>query len=174
MVDYLLTGAENGVDGFNFHGALNANCTGYSPLCEVGATHDYSAQPLYYGMLFTHLLGSGHLIPVTVHTRAVSDYVTAFALKPLAGGGLRLVVENLTGSHTTVTLTGIGTAAHASVLHLTGPPSGPAGTGGVRIQGASVAANGTFKPGAPTTIKCSSGSFPLALNPYTAVLVTIP
>jgi hypothetical protein len=174
VVDYLLTGAENGVDGFNFHGALNSECTGYTPLCQVGTADEYSAQPIYYGMLFTHLLGSGHLVPVTVHTRAMSDYVTAFALKPLTGGGLRLLVENLTNSHTNITLTGVGKPSHASVLHLTGPSSGPTGTSGVRIQGASVAANGTFKPGAPTTITCSSGSCPLSLNPDTAVLVTIP
>jgi hypothetical protein len=174
VIDYLLTGAQNGVDGFNFHGGLDTDCTGYTPLCEVGATDDYSAQPIYYGMLFTHLLGIGHLIPVTVHTQTASEHVTAFAEKPLTGGGFRLIVENLTNSHTDVTLTGIGDPAHASVLHLDGPSSGPTGTSGVKIQGASVAANGTIKPGAPNTINCSSAGCPLFLNPYTAVLVTIP
>jgi hypothetical protein len=37
-----------------------------------------------------------------------------------------------------------------------------------------VAANGTFKPGAASVIKCAAGSCPLTLNPNTAVLVTIP
>ena len=60
------------------------------------------------------------------------------------------------------------------MLHLTGPSSGPTGTSGVKIQGVSVAANGTFKPGTATVIKCAWGGCPLTLNPYTAVLVTIP
>ena len=65
VVDYLLTGVEQGVAGFNFHGGLSTACQGYTPLCQVGA-NEYAAQPIYYGLLFTHLLGSGNLQPVTV------------------------------------------------------------------------------------------------------------
>jgi len=68
VVDYLLTGVEHGVTGFNFHGGLSTVCDGYTPLCQVGA-NEYAAQPVYYGMLFTHLLGSGNLQPVTVTTQ---------------------------------------------------------------------------------------------------------
>jgi hypothetical protein len=173
VVDYLLTGAEHGVTGLNFHTGLSTSCTGYSPLCQVG-TGEYAAQPEYYGLLFAHLLGSGHLVKVTVATRAASDYVTAFALKPLTGGGLRLIVENLTSSHASITIHVGGNPARATVLHLTGPAAGLAGTSGVKIQGAAVAANGTLTPGTPTTASCSKGNCYLTLNPYTAALVTIP
>lgn len=103
VIDYLLTGAEHGVQGMNFHGGLSASCQGYTPLCQVG-TNEYAAQPIYYGMLFTHLQGSGYLLPVTVSSSSSAGNVKAFALKPLVGGGLRLIVENLSQYPTNVAL----------------------------------------------------------------------
>jgi hypothetical protein len=170
VVDYLLTGVEHGVTGFNFHGGLSAVCQGYSPLCEVGA-NEYAAQPIYYGMLFTHLLGSGNLQPVTVTTPRPSDHVTAFALKPSAGGGLRVIAEDLTNAAARVTLRVGGAATSAAVLRLTGPSL--LANSGIRIQGAAVAANGSFTPGAPSTVTCSAGSCRVTLAPYSAVLVTV-
>ena len=171
-IDYMLTGAENGVYGMNFHDRFTASCTPYSPLCPVpGQPGEFTAEPLYYGMLFAHLLGTGSLLPVAVRVPSTSDNVTAFALKP-ATGGLRLIVENLTGQHTSLTLSVGGRATSASVLHLTAP--GLTATSGVRIQGAAVGASGTIKPGPPTVIKCSAGKCQLTLTPHTAVLVAIP
>ena len=170
VIDYLLTGAEHGVSGMNFHGALNNHCLGYTPLCQVG-TNEYAAQPVYYGMLFTRLLGAGQLLPVTVATSSSAGNVAAFALKPASGGGLRLIVENLSNTTTDATLLVGGDASTASVLHLTAPSL--LATSGVKIQGASVAANGTLDPGPPTTVGCSPGNCPITLGPYTAALVTI-
>ena len=155
VVDYLLTGVEHGVTGFNFHGGLSAVCDGYTPLCQVGY-NEYAAQPIYYGLLFTHLLGSGNLLPVTVRTSDPGDNLAAFALKPTVGGaantGLRVIAENLTGATAHVTLR-VRRATSAAVLYLTGPS--PLATSGVRIQGAEVAADGSFTPGAPDTVSCS-------------------
>jgi sulfur carrier protein ThiS len=97
--------------------------------------------------------------------------VTAFALKPLAGGGLRVIAEDLTGAAAKVTLRVGGTATSAAVLRLTGPAL--LATSGIRIQGAAVAANGSVTPGAPSTVSCSSGSCRLTLAPYSAALVTV-
>jgi hypothetical protein len=170
VVDYLLTGVEHGAGGFNFHGGLGGSCQGYTPLCQTGV-NEYAAQPIYYGMLFTHLLGSGRLLPVTVTTPRPSDNVTAFALKAAAGGGLRMIVENLTDTDAKVALRAGGAQTSATVLHLTGPSL--LATRGVRIQGAEVAANGSLRPGTPNTVRCSSGSCPVTLAPYSAVLVTV-
>ena len=88
-IDYMLAGAENGVYGMAFHGGLNSlgECFFYSPLCPVvGIPGDYTAQPIYYGMLFTHLLGTGNLLPVTVGTQPKHGSITAFALKPTRAG----------------------------------------------------------------------------------------
>jgi hypothetical protein len=154
----------------NFHDRFLTNCTPYSPLCpEPGRPDEYIVRPIYYGMLFTHLLGTGHLLPVTVHSDPTGHNVTAFALRPLTGG-LRLIVENLTGLSTNVTLSTGRTASSATALYLTAP--GLTATSGVKIQGATIRANGTINPGAPTIIRCS-GNCQLSLAPHTAVLVTI-
>jgi hypothetical protein len=171
-IDYMLLGAETGVYGMNFHDRFVTYCTPYSPVCPVpGPRNEFAAEPIYYGMLFTHLLGTGHLLPVTVQA-PTGDYVPAFALKPATGGGVRLIVENLNDWYTSVTLSVGGHASSASVLHLTAPAL--TATSGVKIQGAEVGTNGKIKPGAPTVIQCSSGKCQLTLTPYTAVLVTIP
>jgi hypothetical protein len=170
VVQYLLAGAGHSVDGMNFHGGLGTGCTGYTPLCQVG-TSEYAAQPIYYGLLLTRLLGSGHLLPVTVSATSTAGNVVAFALRPLTGGGLRLIVENLSKYHTNAVLRVGGHPASAAVLHLTGPSL--LATSGVRIQGAAVTASGKFTPGTPDTVHCSSGHCPITIAPYTAVLVTI-
>jgi hypothetical protein len=137
-----------------------------------GRPGEFTVRPLYYGMLFAHLMGSGKFLPVTVTTPGSQDYVPAFALKPINGRGLRVIVENLTAKPSNVTLSVGGTAKSASVLHLTA--AGLTATSGVRIQGAAVQANGTITPGAASVIACSSGNCELALGAYTAALVTIP
>jgi hypothetical protein len=169
-IDYMLTGAEHGVYGMNFHGGLGASCQLYTPLCQTG-TGEYAAQPIYYGMLLTHLLGIGHLLPTTVSTTSRTGNVAAFSLRPLTGGGLRLIVENLSASHTTAALRVGGHPSSATVIHLTGPSL--LATSGVRIQGGAVAADGSFTPGRPDTVGCSSGSCSVTIAPYSAVLVTI-
>jgi len=70
-----------------------------------------------------------------------------------------------------VTLRVGGAATSAAVLRLTGPSL--LATSGVRIQGAAVAANGSFTPGPPSTVTCASGSCRVTLAPYSAVLVTV-
>jgi hypothetical protein len=170
VIDYLLTGAEHGVHGMNFHGRLDTSCQGYTPLCQVG-TNEYVGQPIYYGMLFAHLLGAGHLLPVTVSTSSSAGNVTAFALKPLTGGGLRLIVENLSQYQADVALPVGGNPGTATVLQMTGPSL--LATSGVEIQGARVGANGSFTPGKPDTVQCAAGSCPVTIAPYTAVLVNV-
>jgi hypothetical protein len=170
VIDYLLTGAEHGVHGMNFHGGLSSICQSYTPLCQVG-TNQYAAQPIYYGMLFTHLLGTGNLLSVTVSSSSPARNVTAFALKPRIGDGLRLIVENLSQYHTDVALAVGGNPGTATVLHMTGPSL--LATSGVEIQDAMVGANGSFKPGKPNAVQCRSGSCPVTIAPYTAVLVTV-
>jgi len=166
VIDYMLTGAENGVAGMDFHGSLSKSCSGYTPLCQVGPD-EWGAQPVYYGMLFTRLLGAGQLLPVTVST---SGNVTAFALDPDGGGGLRVIVENLSPRPADIALRVGGGTRTVSVLHLTA--SSLLATSGVRIQGARVAANGTLHPGTPNTGRCFAGDCPVTLAPYSAALVT--
>jgi hypothetical protein len=167
-IDYMLTGAQDGMYGMNFHTGLNIKCASYSPLCGTPVRHQYTAQAEYYGLLFTHLLGAGRLLPVKVESGL---NVTAFALSPVTGGGPHLMVENLSATPTTAALQAGGNPRSATVLHLTAPS--PLATSGITIQGAQVAADGSFTPGAPSTVGCAEGTCPVTIAPYTAVIVTI-
>jgi hypothetical protein len=169
-VDYLFTGLEHGVSGFNFHGGLGGDCWGYTPLCQVG-WNEYAAQPIYYGLLLARLLGTGKLLPDSVATPSAADHVTAFALRPPYGDGSRLIVEDLTDAPADVTLQVGRDPSKAAVWHLTGPSL--LATDGVRIQGAAVRGNGTFTPGRPATVRCSGGRCRLTLAPYSAAVVAV-
>ena len=154
-----------------FHtGSLNANCDGYPVLCQTGA-NSYSAQPIYYGLLFAHLLGTGRFLPVKVSLPPQSGgNVAAFALKP-PDGGSRLMLENLSGKQLDATLRLGASSGYATVLRLTGP--GPLATSGIQIQGASVAANGDFAPGSPDIVHCAPRSCSVTLAPYSAAQITV-
>lgn len=168
VVDYLLSGAEHGVSGMNVQGSLTAckGYQGYSPLCEV-STNEYAAEPIYYGMLFTHLLGTGELLPVTVS----GGDIVAFALKS-ATGGIHVILENLGKQQAVVGLSAPNSTSSATVLHLSAPSL--LATSGVNIQGATVGANGSIKPGAPDTVQCSAGDCPIRVAPYSAALIDLP
>ncbi len=164
----MLTGAEDGMYGMNFHTGLNIKCASYSPRCGTPVRYQYAPQAEYYGLLFTHLLGEGRLLPVRVESGL---NVTAFALSPFTGGGPHLMVENLSATPTTAALQVGGHPRSAKVLHLTAPS--PLATSGIRIQGAQVGADGSFTPGAPSTIGCAEGACSVSIAPYTAVIVTV-
>jgi hypothetical protein len=168
VVDYLLTGAEHGVSGMNVQGSLTT-CKGYvlySPLCEVSA-NEYAAQPIYYGMLFTHLLGTGQLLPVTVS----NGNLVAFALKT-ATGGLHVMIENLGTRPEVAGVNAPGSGpSSATVLHLTAPSV--LATSGVTIQGATVGADGKLASTTPDTVACSGEVCPVQVAPDSAVLVDL-
>jgi hypothetical protein len=169
VIDYLLTGAEHGVTEMNISTGLNSQCTGYTVFCK-GNGYSYRPQPIYYGMLFTHLLGTGHIDQVRIAKSSSSAHLTAFAVRA-PGGGLRLMVENLSGVKAKVTL-GVGRyRGKASILRLTGPS--PLATSGVRIQGAAVGNSGSIRFGRAVTARCTSGGCPVTLNPYSAAVIKV-
>lgn len=167
VIDYLLTGAEHGVSGMNFTGGLNTLCSGYTVFCATG-NYMYRPQPIYYGMLFTHLLGVGKLLRVHISS---GGNLTAFAVRPAAGGGLRLMVENLSQRPASVAIDVGSYRGTAKVLRMTGPS--PLATSGVRLQGAQVTRKGGIRLGSPGTVTCTASGCPVTLPPYSAAMVTI-
>jgi hypothetical protein len=171
VIDYLLTGAKLGLSGVNLHGGLNTLCSGYTVLCSV-ANHVYRAQPVYYGMLFARLFGTGGFLPVTLSAQAKAENLVAFADKLKTTGSVRVILENTGPSAKTTTLRLNGyKGSSVQVIRMTGGT--PAATSGIKIQGASVAANGKLAPGATSVVACQAGAVPLTLAPYSAVLVTL-
>jgi hypothetical protein len=169
VIDYLLTGAEHGVHAMNLATALSTACATYTVLCLNG-DNEYSVQPVYYGLLLTRMLGTGKLVPVRI-TQSPRQHITAFALRS-GGGGLRLMVENLDSGPAAVTLDVGSYRGTATARRLRAPAL--LATAGVTIQGARVAADGTFSPGSPDTIACAGAGCPLTLPGYSAAMVKIP
>jgi hypothetical protein len=171
VIDYLLLGAEHGVSEMNVQGALGTceGYEGYSPLCAISA-NDYKAEPIYYGMLFAHMLGTGKLLPVTVSDGTSSAGLAAFALKS-SSGEVKVIIENFSQHRAVMRLSVPGSSSNASVLHLMAPSL--LATSGVNIQGAQEQANGTIKPGQPDIVQCSAGVCPVSVAPYSAVLISL-
>jgi hypothetical protein len=169
--DWLLLAAESGARGVYFHGGLDRSCAGYTPLCEVG-NHRYEATPVYYGMLFAHLMGTGEAFatPLTISGTTSAHVVTHAVLS--SAGRIRVMAENLGGSAIRVLLKAPGAVGQASTWSLTGPSLGA--TSGTRIQGTAVRADGTFRSHAPGHVTCRAGRCWLTLPAHSAKIVLLP
>lgn len=169
--DWLMLAAERNARGVAFNGSLSSVCTAYTPLCEIG--HDrYSARPVYYGMLFVRLLGTGRTFStrLTISGKTTAHVVTHAVVS--SRGLTRIMIENLGGSAVRVLLKDGSVSGRGYTWYLTGPSLGA--TSGVRIQGAVVARNGTFRPGHPGHLRCRAGRCLLRLSAHTAVIVRLP
>jgi hypothetical protein len=82
------------------------------------------------------------------------------------------LIENLGRARAAVTLD-VGSYRGTATADRLRVPSLLA-TSRVTIQGARVAADGTFSPGSPDTIACAAAGCPLTLPGYSATLVTLP
>lgn len=165
-LDYVFAGVENGAHGMYFHGALDKACSGYTPLCETSAGQ-YKAQPIYYGLLFAALAGTGAVLPTTTTTSANLAAHTVRA----PDGRVRVVLANM-GWDTVQTSLKTGRSGTGTVLRMTAPTLNA--TTGIQIQGRTVTADGTFTPNAPTPLTCTAGACPITLQPYSAALITLP
>jgi hypothetical protein len=163
---WLMIGAEHGAHAMYFNGSLSS-CIVYTPLCESGPT-SYRARPIYYGLLFAHLMGTGWTLQTAV---PASANLAAFAIRN-SPGNVRVMVQNLTGAPATVTLKVAGVKGTAGLLKLTAPSL--TATSGVRIQGASVTAAGGFAPGPASHVVCAAGACHLRVPAYAAVIVMLP
>jgi hypothetical protein len=182
-VDYMLLMAEHGVAGVNFHGKL-AVCESpssppphyyYTPLCATSAAdeqnHIFTPQPIYYGMLFVNLIGTGNFLPVTVST---TKNITAYALQGNDGKTRVMLVEKDDPSNgpVNVTLKAGTSSSIAQVINLTG--SSLTSGQGVEIQGATVDRDGHFTLGHPNQIQGNNGTYTINLNSGNATLITLP
>ena len=166
-LDYVFAGVQNGAQGMYFHGALDRACTGYTSLCETAA-NQYRPQPIYYGLLFAKLAGVGAMLPTAISSPSNLAAHTVRA----SDGTIRVVLANLSADTIQTSLWAGTRNGAGSLIRLTAPSL--TATSGVQIQGAAVATNGTFTPGAASPVSCTSGTCPVTLAPFNAVVVTLP
>jgi hypothetical protein len=192
IVEYLVTAAQSGVSGVGIQGGLAA-CRGYSPLCVAGVQGPatgtapgidtiadaslgaafardgrLAAQPDFYGMLLVHELEGGRWLAVTTD-RAATAWVAALKMPD---GAVRVVIVNPSpDAAADITVRVPGYAVRAAVQWLTGPSL--TATSGVQFSGATVDADGAWRPLADSPLPDTGASVRVHVRAATAVLLTV-
>jgi len=179
-IDFMLTTAEYGAAGVNFHGGGQnmdnnvcangvASCTlpfRYSPILEVDSRVT-GAAPLFYGMLLVSQAGAGDMLP----TRAIAGNLnfTAYTVS-LADGSTNIVLVNkdVTNGVNASVDTGVPVSA-ATGLFLLAPSL--SAKSGITFAGSEISAAGAWTAKAPYTLATSGRAVNLVVPPGSAVVV---
>jgi hypothetical protein len=179
-VNFLLTTAQLGSVGTNFHGGgqnMDGNtCPNgvsscdkpfrYSPLLEVDSRVT-AAAPLFYGMLMVSRIGAGDMLPTKVTGTA---NIHAYTVTP-ADGSTAVVLINMeaaTGVNATVNIGAPVTSA--SAIYLRG--ASLTATTGVTLADAPVTPEGAWSPKAPYTLSSTGNTLTVPVPAAAAVLIT--
>jgi hypothetical protein len=179
-IDFMLTTAEYGSSGVNFHGGGQnmdnnpcpngpTSCTRpfrYSPIDEVNSQVT-AAAPLFYGMLLVSRAGVGNTLATTASAGSLN--FSAYAIVQ-SDGSTNVVLVNkdaASGVNASVDVGMAVTAASASYLQ--GPSLGA--TTGVTLAGVSVAADGTWSPNPPYALSTKGNVVTVLVPPASAALV---
>jgi len=164
-VGFLFQTARGGLSGVNLHGGGSA--PGYTPIADDG-TNVVEARPAYLGMCLFTLAGTGQLRDVTI-----SPIVLPMAAWAVTSSANRsLVVINGDESHDAdVTAILEAPASSADLVALTGPSL--SATRGALLQGAPVAADGSWKPLPAVAVPVSGSTVEFRVQAASAVLVRI-
>ncbi len=179
-LDYIARTIDAGVTGLNFHDLL-AKLGSYSPLLGRSAAAvsagELHAQPEWYALLAARELPGSRPLPVHV-AGAASGELSAHAFRA-PDGRLRIVLVDFEPPGSRPLAIGLrlpgGTHrryARGSILRLVAPS--PAATGGVRLAGRAVAADGSWTaPSALPAVYSHRGRLALQLAPASAAVVTL-
>lgn len=200
VTGYLAQAMDDGLAGVNLQGNPT-NCLGYTPVCapspEVQAAGNLRAQPVWYGLLMAKSLIGYRPLPTTIGSETP---VPAEPEEPTSGeqeapppsaptGTPDLVAASFLGpGHTLKVVLSDQEAPGANPLDVrlaVGPglaagdlvrleASSPSATGGVRLAGRAVAANGSWhEPKHPEIVAVHGGVATLQLDPSSAAMLTI-
>lgn len=142
-LDYSMLIAQQGIVNADFMDGTNAaGCDPYTPLCPT--TGDLTAEPIYYGMLATELVGTGRFAAVDDPDAA---NVRAYAVRQ--GRQLTVVLDDVqdpaSNGASTVTLNLGGGFRFGRLTALTtSSAAGLAATTGITLGGVQVGSDGTL------------------------------
>ena len=180
-INFMLTTAQYGCVGVNFHGGGQnmdgnvcptnaASCDRpfrYSPILEIDSRVT-AAAPLYYGMLLVSQLGAGSMLGTTASAGNVN--FKAYAISP-SDGSTRMVLVNTDASSSVNASVDLGAAVStASAVYLRGPSL--TATTGVTLAEATVTPQGGWVPKPPYALKHAGNVITVPLPPASAVLVS--
>jgi hypothetical protein len=166
VIDFLFTVALGGGAGVNLTGGGDTG--GYTPIADDGGAV-IGARPEYYGALLFSLAGPGNLVETSVSASGLD--MSAYAVQSPDGGVSVIAVNKDMTQNLKLTIECGQPVQAAELIVMTGPSL--EATGGVAIQGAAVAQDGSFAPGAPYTATASNGTVSCYLGPLSAALIQI-
>ena len=162
-LDNIFTTALGGASGVHFHGGSAAK---YSPF-NFGSEKVTEIKPLYYGLLFSKMMGQGTLLSSTVDAGGLN--LSVYAIKTSSGVSVLFVNKEVSQSFK-VALQLPASASAATAIQLTAP--GLTSTMGIEIQGASISLSSGLGAMAPAyTLPVSSSGTTVYVPALAAVLV---
>jgi hypothetical protein len=164
-IDFLFANALLGSSGVNFHGG--GASPGYTPIADDGR-NVVEVRPEYYGMLLFSLMGAGHLIGMSRSQTKLS--LSAYATAGIGGLCVMLVNKEPFASIDVEIMPGVEVAT-ARVWTLSAPALGS--LSGIRLDGASIEADGGWSPTPSVLAKVQTGTVRVEIGPASAVLVMI-
>jgi hypothetical protein len=181
-INFMLTTAEYGSVGVNFHGGgqnMDGNvcpngvnsCSKpfwYSPLREVDSRVTEAA-PLYYGMLLVSRIGTGGMVGTTASAGGAN--VRAYTVTPADGSTVVVIVNSEAGTGVNATVDVGAAVSNATATYLRGPSL--TATTGITLGEAAVTTSGTWTPKAPYTLSHVGNTVTVPVPAASAVFVTV-
>lgn len=136
--DFMFLLAQCGVNGINFHGGGNGY---YSPIVGSYPT-EFTARPIYYGMLLFSYFADSYLLPVTLDAGGTN--LTAYAARNKQNKLQLALINKDLERPVAVTIRSDSDRSQGRVLFLLAPSVESATK--VTLGGSEVAADGTWRP----------------------------
>jgi hypothetical protein len=162
-INFLFTNAWAGSAGVNFHGGGDG--PGYTPIADNGSAA-VEARPEYYGIYLFSQAATGELVTTTLAPASTSLYAYAVT----NGSGINVVLVNTSATTANnVNVAFNGSVSSASFVALTGPSLDA--TAGQLLNGATIAADGTWTPLAGPSLPITGGSLEVPVPAGSALLL---
>ena len=162
--DLMFTLAQNGAAGINFHGGGSG---AYTPIAL--SQGEYSARPLYYGMLLFKLGSQGRLLPVTVSQNSVN--LTVYAVLGDSDRVLLTVINKDSTQNATLAINPGCQLTRTSVLRLTAPSLDS--TSDLTLGGDSVKSDASWQPKTSEQAQMSENIASVKVPAASAALITL-
>jgi hypothetical protein len=168
-LDYNLLLARSGVANADFEGGISG-CGAYSPLCESsGGT--LTAQPVFYGLIATSLVGTGNFVSVT---NPDSASVRAYAVKN--GSDLTVVLDDVqdpsSNGPTSVSLHLGATFPQGQMTVLaTSSSAGLSAKTGITLGGQQIGPDGSFPAPTSTPVTVTGQTATVSVNAGSAAII---
>jgi hypothetical protein len=160
--DYMLSLAQWGVTGVNFHGGGQGF---YTPIAGGGA-QPFVARPVYYGMLFFQQFARGKLFPVRGTTETVRAYASLDASRRV-----HLALINLDQtSDAELTISAPSLRGAMDSLALTAPSL--ESETGVTLGGGTVSQDGSWRAAKAGTVHANTGNLRINVAKASALVLS--